>query len=76
MRRPQTGIDAYEYYLRGRQHLPRMTEPDLAKSAEMFDRAIELDPDYGPAFAGLATVHATLYEWFGARERTWSKRSG
>ena len=27
--RPQTGAAAYEYYLRGRQHLPRMTQPDL-----------------------------------------------
>ena len=66
--RPQTGAAAYEYYLRGRQHLPRMTQPDLQKSGEMFERAIELDAGYGPAFAGLATVHATLYEWFGARE--------
>jgi len=66
--RPSSGVEAYEYYLRGRQYLPRMTEPDLAKSAEMFERAIELDPDYGPALACLGTVHATLYEWFGAKE--------
>jgi len=66
--RPHTGPAAYEHYLRGRQHLPRMTQPDLEKSAEMFERAIELDSGYGPAYAGLATVHATLYEWFGARE--------
>ena len=32
----------------------------------MFARAIELDPGYGPAWAGLAIVHGTLYEWFGA----------
>jgi adenylate cyclase len=66
--RPQTGAAAYEYYLRGRQYLPRLTQPDLQRSGEMFERAIELDADYGPAFAGLATVHATMYEWFGARE--------
>jgi adenylate cyclase len=66
--RPQTGPAAYEYYLRGRQHLPRLTQPELQKSGEMFEHAIELDAGYGPAFAGLATVHATLYEWFGARE--------
>ena len=36
----------------------------------MFDRAVELDSGYRPAWAGLATVHATLYEWFGAREET------
>jgi adenylate cyclase len=65
---PQTAVEAYEYYLRGRQHLPRLTQPDLQKSGEMFERAIELDAGYGPAFAGLATVHATMYEWFGARE--------
>jgi adenylate cyclase len=66
--RPQTGAEAYEYYLRGRQHLPRMTQPDLERSGEMFERAIELDADYSPAYAGLAAVHATLYEWFGSRE--------
>ena len=66
--RPQTAVEAYEYYLRGRQHLPRMTQPNLQRSGEMFERAIELDAGYGPAYAGLAAVHATLYEWFGARE--------
>lgn len=64
--RPHTGIAAYEYYLRARQHLPRMTRPDLEKSATDFQHAIDLDSGYGPAYAGLATVHATLYEWFGA----------
>src|SRR6266478_2948129 len=65
---PQTGAAAYEYYLRGRQYLPRLTQPDLQKSGEMFEHAIELDAGYGPAFAGLAMVHATLYEWYGAKE--------
>ena len=66
--RPQTAVGAYEYYLRGRQHLPRLTRPDLETSGEMFERAIELDAGYGPAWAGLAMVHATLYEWYGAKE--------
>lgn len=68
LRRPQTTSEAYEYYLRGRQYLPRMSHPDLEQSRTMFTRAIELDAGYGPAWAGLATVHATLYEWFGARD--------
>ena len=66
--RPHTGAAAYEYYLRGLQHLPRMARGDLEKSAEMFERAIEQDANYSPAFAGLAMVHSTLYEWFGAGE--------
>src|SRR4029077_3453027 len=66
--RPHTGAAAYEYYLRGRQHLPRMTRSDLDQSAAMFERAIELDAGYAPAFAGLAMVHATLHEWFGSSD--------
>ena len=66
--RPQTGAEAYEYYLRGRQHLPRMTRPELERSLIMFERALELDPQYGPAWAGLAVVHGVLHEWFGARD--------
>src|SRR4051812_6343846 len=66
--RPQTSAAAYEFYLRGRHHLFHMTRASLAQSAEMFRQAIERDLHYGPAFAGLATVHATLYEWFGAKE--------
>ena len=64
--RPATGSDAYEFYLRGRQHLPRMSQPDLLKAAAMFERAIQLDAEYAPAYAGLATVHATLHEWWGS----------
>lgn len=68
LQRPHTATAAYEYYLRGRHYLPRLTQPDLLKSGEMFEHAIQLDDGYGPAWAGLAVVHATLYEWFGARE--------
>lgn len=65
--RPQTGTAAYEYYLRGRQHLPRMTRNDLQIAGEMFERAIALDAEYAPALAGLASVYATQHEWLGSR---------
>jgi len=62
-----SGVSPYEYYLRGRQRLPQLTRADLRAGRDMFERAIDLDGDYAPAWAGLATAHATLYEWFGAR---------
>jgi adenylate cyclase len=68
VRRPQTAAEAYEYFLRGRQGLHRMQQPDMDQSKQMFERAIALDADYAPAWAGLATVHALLFEWWGARE--------
>jgi adenylate cyclase len=67
VRRTQTATDTYEYFLRGRQSLHRMTRQDLAHSGEMFRAAIELDAEYAPAWAGLATVHAQQYEWWGSR---------
>jgi tetratricopeptide (TPR) repeat protein len=66
LHRAHTGTAAYELYLRGRQHLPRIRHADLTAAADLFRRAIEVDSGYGPAYAGLATAHATLYEWFGA----------
>ena len=66
--RTQTGPAAYELYLRGRQRLHRIRHPDLESAADLFRRAIELEPGYGPAYAGLATAHSTLYEWFGAKD--------
>ena len=71
--RPQTGPAAYEWYLRGRQHLPRMSREEIERSGEMFERAIEQDANYAPALAGMAMVHATLYEWFGAKEANLAK---
>jgi adenylate cyclase len=69
VRRPQTGAEPYEFYLRGRQCLHRMRQPDLDHSQRMFEEAIELDASYAPAWAGLATVHALRYEWWGASDR-------
>ncbi len=66
--RPQTRAEAYDYYLRARQLLPLRSHAELERSGELFARAIELDASYGPAWAGLATVRATLFEWFGAQD--------
>jgi adenylate cyclase len=67
LRRPKTSVEPYEYFLRGRQGLHRESRPDIEQSRGMFERAVELDGTYAPAWAGLATVHAVLYEWWGSR---------
>lgn len=66
--RAATAPAAYELYLRGRQRLHRIQHEDLTCAVDLFRRAIELEPRYGPAYAGLASAHATLYEWFGAKD--------
>jgi DNA-binding SARP family transcriptional activator/Tfp pilus assembly protein PilF len=63
-RSSEDGAHAYDCYLQGRQHLARMMRHGLETGRGMFTRALELDPGYAPAWAGLATVHACLCEWF------------
>ena len=62
---PETAVETYEYFLRGRQLLNRFNRPSVEGARQMFERAIELDPVYAPAWAGLADAHAWLYEWWG-----------
>lgn len=54
-------LSAYDLYLRGRQELYRMQlsgESDQAKrAAQLFRQALELDPDYALAHAGLASAY-------------------
>ncbi len=61
-----TDAQSQDYCLQGRQHLAGMMKHGLDASRDSFVRSIELNPGYGAAWAGLATVHAWLYEWFGA----------
>ncbi|HET9864306.1 MAG TPA: hypothetical protein VFP37_12735, partial [Steroidobacteraceae bacterium] len=57
---------AHDCYLLGRQNLARMMHGRLEESRQMFLRAVQLQPGYAPAWAGLATVQAYMNEWFDA----------
>ncbi len=50
----------HEAYLRGRFHWHNRTRAGMQKAIEHFRRAIELDPDYAPAYAGLADCYTQL----------------
>ncbi|NIM01571.1 MAG: protein kinase [Acidobacteria bacterium] len=61
-------LEAYEHYLRGRRFFYKLTRRNLEFSREMFERAIEIDPDYALAHCGLADCYAFLYLWYEQRE--------
>jgi serine/threonine-protein kinase len=48
--------DAYEVYLKGMSHMQRQTQPDLDLAQKYFEMALQNDPDYAPAYAGVASV--------------------
>jgi serine/threonine protein kinase/tetratricopeptide (TPR) repeat protein len=52
--------EAYQLYLRGRYHWNRRAIEDLWKGQENFQRAIELDPNFALAWAGLADCYVTM----------------
>jgi TolB-like protein/Flp pilus assembly protein TadD len=54
-------IDAYEFHLRGRQHLAEGTPESFDAAVGMFELAIDFDAEYAPAHAGLADTLAELY---------------
>jgi serine/threonine-protein kinase len=53
-------IEAYGLYLEGRYHWNKRTEDELKKSIGCFERAIDRDPDFAPAYAGIADAYITL----------------
>ena len=60
-------VQAYDYYLRGRQYY-YIHRKSLEYARQMFNRAVETDPEYARAYAGVADTCSLLYMYYDARE--------
>lgn len=58
--RHQVNPEAHEAYLKGRYYWGRRTEASTRRALEYFQAAIAADPDYAPAYAGVADTFITL----------------
>jgi serine/threonine-protein kinase len=57
----QTGdVEAYQLYLIGRYHLNRLTDDGFWKGRDYFQKAIDKDPNYALAYAGMADAYYRL----------------
>jgi len=62
--RPTASIEAYQAYLHGRDYATRRdTEQDTLLAVTMFQRAVDLDPQFALAYAELAQAHARIYHF-------------
>jgi serine/threonine-protein kinase len=52
--------EAYQIYLKGRHHWNRWTEEGFYKAIEYFQKAVEKDPGYALAYAGIADSYVLL----------------
>ena len=58
---PTDNVEAYTYYLRGRQFLHRHSKSYYQLARRMFAKAAELDPAYARAYAGIADCDSFLF---------------
>jgi TolB-like protein/tetratricopeptide (TPR) repeat protein len=55
--------EAYETCLKARFFWNRRTREDLYRALELFSKSIERDPDYAPAFAGMADTYLVMLDY-------------
>jgi eukaryotic-like serine/threonine-protein kinase len=60
VKRQTCDADAYALYLKGRHHWNKWTEEGFYKAIEQFQCAVEKDPSYALAYAGLADSYVLL----------------
>jgi TolB-like protein/Flp pilus assembly protein TadD len=65
---PTANVEAYECYLRGRQFFHQFRKQSIEFARQMFNKAIEIDPTYALAYAGVADCCSVLYTNFDASE--------
>ena len=53
-------VEAYRHYLKGKSHARTRTPDSLEEALGEFQQAILIDPDYAPAYAGMAVVYALM----------------
>ncbi len=58
---PTENVEAYTYYLKGREFFHRGSKSNLALAKQMFAKAIDLDPLYARAYAGAADCDSFLF---------------
>jgi serine/threonine protein kinase/Tfp pilus assembly protein PilF len=63
VKRYTDNFEAYDFYLRGRFHWNKRSPEGFQKAMEYYQRALELDPKYAPAYAGIADYHVSVASW-------------
>jgi len=67
--------EAYQLYLQGRYHWNKRKPEEHKKAIQYFEQAIELDPNYALAYAGLADCYAVSSSPVKGQERMAKLRS-
>jgi TolB-like protein/Tfp pilus assembly protein PilF len=71
---PTENSEAHQLYLRGRFYWNKWVGPEFDKSRQYYQQAIELDPNYALAYAGLADFYGFAFGFgYLPPEEKWAK---
>jgi adenylate cyclase len=65
---PTSNMNAYDLYLKGKEYYSRYTESDNLSAIELFHQALQLDPDFVLAHAGLSDAFSQLAQKSNVKE--------
>jgi len=63
VRRPTLNAEAYDLFLRAKFHAKKRDKESLQRAVELYRRAVELDPSFAHAFAGLAQSYTLILNY-------------
>lgn len=66
-RHQTANFDAYDAFLQGQRHSRNVTRESNLLARQLFERAIQLDPDFARAYGALSVNHAVAFR------RSWSE---
>jgi serine/threonine protein kinase len=75
VKKPTENLKAYELYTQGRWHWNKRTIKDYTRSIEYFQRAIDMDPNYALAYAGIADSYVLMESYSFRTLQTYSQKA-
>ena len=71
--KPTDDLQAYDFYMRGRELLYLKGRRNTESAMVMFQSAIAIDPGFASPCAGLAEAYSAMYEWYDGNSSWLSK---
>src|SRR5437867_819583 len=63
-KKPTDDLRAYDFYMQGRELLYLKGKKNTEKAILMFENAVDIDPAFATAYAGLAEAYSDMYEYY------------
>jgi len=71
VKKPTANIQAYDFYLKGRDYYSQGDKTNIDFAMRMFEKALEIDPDFALAYAGLGDGYVTKYMAYFDKSLAW-----